>query len=54
MMALSIIFCIVILFLIWIEVIPFRKWIYKIRIKAIGMQSRCLIEVASILDKVFK
>lgn len=41
-------------FLIWVEIIPVRKWVYEIRVKTIGVKSRCWIEFISFLDKIDK
>ena len=44
----------VLVFLVWAEAIPLRKWFYAFRIKAIGIKSRFLVEFLDCLDKVEK
>lgn len=44
----------VLIFLVWAEVIPLRKWFYATRIKAIGIKSRCLVEFLDCLDRAEK
>ncbi len=51
---LFILFCIVIAFLMWLEIIPVRKRIYSLRAKSIGIKSRFLIGLVSLLDKLVK
>lgn len=44
----------VLVFLVWAEVIPLRKSFYAIRIKAIGVKSRFLVEFLDCLDRTGK
>lgn len=44
----------VLIFLIWVEVIPLRKLFYAARIKAIGIKLRCLVELLDCLDRAEK
>ena len=42
----------VLAFLVRVEAIPLRKWIYACRIKVIGMKSRLLLEFLDFLDRM--
>lgn len=40
----------VVAFLVWMEIIPLRKWLHKICIKASGMVIRGIIAVLSLFE----
>ncbi len=44
----------ILIFLIWADAILVRKWIYALRIKLVGIRSRCLLEILDRLDQVEK
>ena len=44
----------VLVFLVWSEAIPLRKWFYAFRIKVIGIKSRFLVEFLDCLYKAEK
>lgn len=44
----------VLVFLVWAEAIPLKKWFYAFRIKVIGMKSRFLVELLDCLDRMEK
>lgn len=44
----------VLVFLVWTEAIPLRKWSCAFRIKMIGIKSRFLVEFLDCLDKAEK
>lgn len=44
----------ILIFLIWVDAVPVRKWMYSLRIKLVGIRYRGMLELLDRLDQAEK